>query len=85
MLWQSINGQNFVTLSPLLQFISSSNLSSTLGANSDILEGKNCIRKDSYCQRGDIVVKEEIKKVPKFDPPAMSFYRIKINILEDEK
>ena len=37
------------------------NLSSTLGANLDILEDKNCKKGDKYSQRGD-------KKVRKFDP-----------------
>ena len=48
-----------IFISSFAIFISS--FTSTLGANLDILEGKNCLRVDKYCQRGDTIVKEEIK------------------------
>ena len=71
-------GQTF--LSPLLQFhflfnilyLLFCNLSSTLGANLDILEDNNCKIKDKYCRRGDKVVEEEIKRFQSLIPSSIT-------------
>ena len=43
-------------------------LSSTPGANLDILEDKNFTKEDKFCQKGDKITKEEIKKFQSLVP-----------------
>ena len=55
-------------ISPFPIFISFCNFFSMLGANLNSPEDRNCKSEGKYCQRGDKIVKEEIKGFQSLTP-----------------